>query len=381
MKLAGLTWWRNNYGSILQAYALQEELNSIPGISYEIINQYGKKIASFDNLIDKIKTIGIKKTIQRIFWKFGMKKLRNRSFNIQKFTDEKLRISSNQYSEDTRAQAHKKYDGFVCGSDQVWNPTLTDINSMYWLGFSDDIKLRFSYAPSIGVDGVSEEEAKVIRKNLRRFHGVSCREETGTELINNIIGTNQCRTVLDPTLMVEKSVWDKLCPESKFKEPYIFVYMLRGTKEQRCMIEKFAKKVNLKIITMPFMEPEYAVWYDFKFGDFKYWDAGPDEFISVIKNASYVFTDSFHSSVFSILYHVPFFTFPKVGKAQMSRIINLQKILNIDSRMVYNENDINCVFQKKIDWKSVDEILDGKRIISQQYIRKVIRKYDEGICL
>ena len=89
----------------------------------------------------------------------------------------------------------------------------------------------------------------------------------------------------------------------------------------------------------------------------------------------------FHSSVFSILYHVPFFTFPKVGKAQMSRIINLQKILNIDSRMVYNENDINCVFQKKIDWKSVDEILDGKRIISQQYIRKVIRKYDEGICL
>lgn len=85
--------------------------------------------------------------------------------------------------------------------------------------------------------------------------------------------------------------------------------------------------------------------------------------------------------MFSILYHVPFFTFPKVGKAQMSRIINLQKILNIDSRMVYNENDINCVFQKKIDWKSVDEILDGKRIISQQYIRKVIRKYDEGICL
>ena len=216
---------------------------------------------------------------------------------------------------------------------------------------------------------------------MRPLHGVSCREETGTELINNIIGTNQCRTVLDPTLMVEKSVWDKLCPESKFKEPYIFVYMLRGTKEQRCMIEKFAKKVNLKIITMPFMEPEYAVWYDFKFGDFKYWDAGPDEFISVIKNASYVFTDSFHSSVFSILYHVPFFTFPKVGKAQMSRIINLQKILNIDSRMVYNENDINCVFQKKIDWKSVDEILDGKRIISQQYIRKVIRKYDEGICL
>ena len=65
----------------------------------------------------------------------------------------------------------------------------------------------------------------------------------------------------------------------------------------------------------------------------------------------------------------------------MSRIINLQKILNIDSRMVYNENDINRGFQKKIDWKSVDEILDGKRIISQQYIRKVIRKYDEGICL
>lgn len=87
MKLAGLTWWRNNYGSILQAYALQCALNEVEGIDYEIICQFGKKIASLDNLIDKIKTIGLRKTVKRVIWKFGLPRLRVRNHKIQNFVD------------------------------------------------------------------------------------------------------------------------------------------------------------------------------------------------------------------------------------------------------------------------------------------------------
>ena len=117
MKIGGLTWWRNNYGSILQAYALQQELNSIPGVSYEIINQFGKKILSIDNLIDKLQTIGVRKTFLRIFRQFCFLKLKNRSVKIQKFTDEKLIVSDKQYSENTISDANTEYDAFVCGSD------------------------------------------------------------------------------------------------------------------------------------------------------------------------------------------------------------------------------------------------------------------------
>lgn len=379
MKIGGLTWWRNNYGSILQAYALQQELNSIPGVSYEIINQFGKKIISFDNLMDKLKTIGVRKTFLRIFWKFCFPKLKNRSAKIQKFTDEKLIVSDRQYSESTISDANIEYDVFVCGSDQIWNPTLTDIDSMYWLDFANENKVKFSYAPSIGVTKVSEKEKQAIQKHLSTFKAISCREETGTNLINQILGKQICQTVLDPTLMVDKKTWDEICPDNKYDFPYIFVYMLRGTKQQRKAVEIFAKERNLKIITMPFMESEYTVWYDLKFGDIKVWDAAPDEFIALIRNAKYVFTDSFHSSVFSILYHVPFFTFPKVGKAQMSRIIGLQDSLKIDSRTVMEKDDIIRVAKKKIDWEMVDALLEDRRKSSQYYIKNVIERCEVNL--
>ncbi|MGN0376289.1 MAG: polysaccharide pyruvyl transferase family protein, partial [Suilimivivens sp.] len=257
MRLAGITWWRNNYGSILQAYALQRELNSLAGIEYEIINQYGKKIVSADNFIDKLHTIGLKKTINRVFWKFGFKKLRKRSYSIQGFVDEHLRVSERQYNQDNIEDANAVYDGFICGSDQIWNPTLTGTDSMYWLTFADKSKLKISYAPSIGVKELNTEQEEQIRESLKDFTAISCREESGTELINSVLKKERCVTVLDPTLMVDRLVWDELCTERKYKFKYIFVYMLRGSKAQRKQIETFAKKKKLKIITMPFLETEH----------------------------------------------------------------------------------------------------------------------------
>lgn len=202
MKLAGLTWWRNNYGSILQAYALQEEINSFPGVEYEIINQYGRKIASADNFIDKMKTVGMKKTCQRIFWKFAVPQLRNRSMKLQRFVDEKLKLSDRQFNETNIAEANAAYDGFVCGSDQIWNPTFTTYDSMYWLPFVKEGKKKFSYAPSIGVSSLDAEGQNKIRTNLKSFDGISCRENSGTKLLNCSLGKEACLTVLDPTLLV-----------------------------------------------------------------------------------------------------------------------------------------------------------------------------------
>lgn len=373
MQLAGITWWRNNYGSILQAYALQQELNSMSGVEYEIINQYGKKIVSADNFIDKLHTIGLKKTMNRVFWKFGFKKLRKRSYKIQNFVDKYLRVSTRQYNQDNIAEANAVYDGFICGSDQIWNPNLTRTDSMYWLTFADKSKLKMSYAPSIGVKELNAEQAKQISENLKNFNAVSCREESGTELINSVLKKDKCVTVLDPTLMVDRSVWDELCTERTYKFKYIFVYMLRGDKAQRKQIEAFAKKKQLTIITMPFLETEHIEWYDMKFGDIKVWDASPDEFINLIRNAEYVFTDSFHSTVFSCLYHKNFFIFQKLGNAQMTRLENLQNMLGIESRVINDTNTIEDIeTNKMIDWKAVDSILHKKRVHSQSFLKRAV---------
>ena len=136
MKLGGMTWWRYNYGSILQAYALQSELKELGIDDYEIICQYGKKVASISNLKEKIKRIGVRQSLKRIVWKFGLKKLRDRNRNIQSFVDNYLHVSQKEYNEENIVEANNVYDGFVCGSDQIWNPKLTDVNSMYWLTFA-----------------------------------------------------------------------------------------------------------------------------------------------------------------------------------------------------------------------------------------------------
>lgn len=374
MKLGGLTWWRYNYGSILQAYALQEELNHREGVEYEIICQYGKKVASVSNLMDKLRRFGVGVTFKRIIWKFCFKKLRSRNLEIQKFMDEHLRVSEREYNDENITDANRQYDGFVCGSDQVWNPELVKMDSIYWLNFVEHGKLKFSYAPSIGVNSFTSEQVEQLRKNLAGFKKISTREETSTILINRVMGCNCCKTVLDPTLLVERTFWDKITVEKKYKEPYIFVYMLRGTKKQRKLIESFAKLAGLKIVTIPFLDTEHIELYDFRFGDYKLWDADPAEFISAIRYANCVITDSFHSMVFSCLYHRPFYIFPKIGKAQMNRIIELHKMLEVPNRIIQEETAAGDLLNmQEINWKKIDLILEKKRKESRQYLDEVFQ--------
>ena len=374
MKLGGMTWWRYNYGSILQAYALQSELKELGIDDYEIICQYGKKVASISNLKEKIKRIGVRQSLKRIVWKFGLKKLRDRNRNIQSFVDNYLHVSQKEYNEENIVEANNVYDGFVCGSDQIWNPKLTDVNSMYWLTFASKEKLKFSYAPSIGVDKFSDEQKEAIKNNLSSFKGISSREENGTNLINDAVGANKCVTVLDPTLLVDRKIWDNISlSENQYGEKYIFVYMLRGTKKQRKLIEEFAKLKGLKIVTMPFLDNEKIEIYDFKFGDIKLWDASPADFITVIRNAEYVFTDSFHCMLFSCMYHRDFYTFPKIGQAQINRMLNFQKLVSASEHMISDEIDVNKIENvKRIDWNYVDSVLNDKRKESEAYLKSVL---------
>lgn len=367
MKIAGITWWRNNYGSILQAYALQTELRN-NNIDYEILCQYKGKTASVSNLKDKLKRIGIRQTLRKLIWKFGLKKLRIRNKKMQDFIDEKLIISAKEYDEENIKESNNTYDGYICGSDQIWNTKLVDVNSIYWLKFANSDKIKISYAPSVGVESFSNEESKEIRRNLETFKSLSTREDSSTKLINKTINSNRCVTVLDPTLLVERKVWDNLLSENKYKEPYIFTYMLRGTKKQRKIIENFAKRKGLKIVTMPFLDNEKISLYDLKFGDIKLWDASPVDFINVIKNAKYVFTDSFHCMLFSTMYHRTFFVFPKIGKAQVNRLKAFQNMISVNRILKddYSVDDIEKI--ESIDWVKIDEIIKNKRKESKQYL-------------
>lgn len=375
MRLGGITWWRNNYGSILQAYALQTFLRENLGQDYVIINQYSKKMASTSNLIKKLKEYGIKTTFKRLVGRFGLPQLRKRVRNLQKFVDEKLLITKNIYSEETINEANKDFDGFICGSDQIWNPANTGLNSMYWLGFADEDKLKIAYAPSIGMENAENSVRAKIKSNLSGFDAISSREESGSRLINNIMGTPVCTTVADPTFLVDKKLWDELSDYRVCKDKYIFAYILKGTKQERKEIERFAKSQELPVLAIPFLDGEHWVPYDFKFGDVKIWDASPSDFISAIRNAEYVFTDSFHCMVFSCFYHKKFYVFPKKGRLQMSRILGLQDSLLTGNRIVSGDCTPEMIDRvSELNWDLIEEKIVKHRNSSREYLINAIEK-------
>ena len=376
MKVGIITWWRNNYGSILQALALQQKLNQYNDLQYEIICQFGKKSTSVDNVFDKIKSVGLAETCKRVFWKVAFKGLRLRNKKMQQFVDENLKVSNQQYNEHDIADSNKYYDTYICGSDQIWNPDLVPTDSMYWLPFVEKGKNKIAYAPSFGASTVTEKQKEQIKANLSTFKAVSCRENSGARTINQIIGEKKCEAVLDPTMLIERDYWDTISEDKIYDEKYIFAYMLRGTAAQRKYIEKIARERNLKIVSIPFLDYEKIDPYDLKFGDYKLWDANPAEFISAIRHAEYVFCDSFHCIVFSILYHRPFFVFPKVGadgkvkKSQISRMTDLLELAEIKNRILLDNEEADL--DAEIDWNNSDKRIQKVRCDSERYLEQAL---------
>ena len=376
MKVGIITWWRNNYGSILQALALQQKLNQYNDLQYEIICQFGKKSTSVDNVFDKIKSVGLAETCKRVFWKVAFKALRLRNKKMQQFVDENLKVSNQQYNEHDIADSNKYYDTYICGSDQIWNPDLVPTDSMYWLPFVEKGKNKIAYAPSFGASTVTEKQKEQIKANLSTFKAVSCRENSGARTINQIIGEKKCEAVLDPTMLIERDYWDTISEDKIYDEKYIFAYMLRGTAAQRKYIEKIARERNLKIVSIPFLDYEKIDPYDLKFGDYKLWDANPAEFISAIRHAEYVFCDSFHCIVFSILYHRPFFVFPKVGadgkvkKSQISRMTDLLELAEIKNRILLDNEEADL--DAEIDWNNSDKRIQKARCDSERYLEQAL---------
>ena len=376
MKVGIITWWRNNYGSILQALALQQKLNQYNDLQYEIICQFGKKSTSVDNVFDKIKSVGLAETCKRVFWKVAFKGLRLRNKKMQQFVDENLKVSNQQYNEHDIADSNKYYDTYICGSDQIWNPDLVPTDSMYWLPFVEKGKNKIAYAPSFGASTVTEKQKEQIKANLSTFKAVSCRENSGARTINQIIGEKKCEAGLDPTMLIERDYWDTISEDKIYDEKYIFAYMLRGTAAQRKYIEKIARERNLKIVSIPLLDYEKIDPYDLKYGDYKLWDANPAEFISAIRHAEYVFCDSFHCIVFSILYHRPFFVFPKVGadgkvkKSQISRMTDLLELAEIKNRILLDNEEADL--DAEIDWNNSDKRIQKARCDSERYLEQAL---------
>lgn len=373
MKKAGLCvrYDCNNYGSMLQILATQRVIEKM-GWEYEII-RYDKKTISLilknvirlfnpyfmcGKLIEYQKNMKLKANPK--ISKYNMIRMKKFQVYREKFIGP---YSSIYKGEKELVEGSKKYDAIIVGSDQLWTPAGLQSRFYNLLFVPDNIK-KVSFATSFGVTEVPQNQIKLTKQYLDRIEYLSVRETAGANIIKKLTGRD-ATVALDPTLLFNDDEWLDIFPfREQCSKPYIFAYFLGTVVEYRTVVEEFASKNGLKIITCPHMD-EY-VKLDNSFGDEQRFNVDPVDFLNLIRGAEYICTDSFHGSVFSILNHKKFVTFNRytdvIRKSKNSRIDSLFGLLGIEARHYTDiSKKLADYLLPEIDYESVDKVLQSLR--------------------
>lgn len=380
MKPIGLVtcYFHHNYGSMLQAYAT-EMIMQLMGLPFQTI-----ACKAPINYMQENKILYIVKKLLIADWKMRLGKMkierakkenpmfaknweiRNKAFD--QFAETFFHVSPYCKNREELSKMAENYSAFLVGSDQLWRTDSVE-HGYYTLEWVPDHIRKIAYSTSIGVKEVPWFQVEKNKRFMNRFDHIALREQSACDLVYKLTG-RKVPVVLDPTLLFTGDQW----LEIQQKEPltngkYIFCYLLGDNPSQREFIKRVKKKTGYKIVALQQLD-DY-IPSDEGFADEAPY-VGPREFLNYIRNAEYVFTDSFHCSVFSILYKKNFFTFSRFAEGAKqstnTRIDNLLHITGLEDRRMTNDKTIEEVVNFKRNFDGVDEKLKALRKSSMDYL-------------
>lgn len=371
MKKVGIvTYFGHNYGACLQAYAVQKVVEQFNNESEIInylpkVNQERKWKRRFKYLFHPFKYLNDKKINLEYKKRFTI-----RAQKFDKFIAERLKITS-EYYEDAQAMniISSKYDVYTTGSDQLWNPAHHGANKVYLLDFVDDTKIRLAFSPSIARKTVPEKYKEEFKRMLSKFDYISVREDVNVDTVKQLVPEKEVVHLLDPTFLLYATQWDEILDKPLFDEPYIFSYLFGDLNYIGEFLEKKAEESGMRVIALPYNSRELSN-PDIQ----NYFDAGPSEFVNLIKNASLIITDSFHATAFSINYNKPFYTLLRQEETDIdnmnSRFTSILNLLQLESRLIMPGVKFDNVLDDELDYSIANEILKKEREKAMAYLSK-----------
>lgn len=363
MKIALITMhWANNYGASLQTFA-----------TIKVLERYG------DVTLLDYRNAHAAKGMQVIRW--GIKprdvlrmakdlfRLVPRARVIGKFEafTRTLPLSERLTTNQSFQALENRFDAFVCGSDQIWNPAIVSetntLDTHFLLDFVTD-KPRLSYASSMGTYVYNSQQAEEVRRCLSRFSGLSVREQDTADYLTTLL-QRQVETVVDPTLLLTHDQWlqslehtpERFVPANRNHNAFILVYALKKDAQLKAVIEHYRHALGFEVICIdqdPFLN--YVPDLHLK-------DASPSDFIELFNQAAFVITNSFHGVCFSVNFNKSFVvTEPPTGR---NRILNLLEQVELQARFIAGPDlpEIDT-----IDWDKVNGLLDASRQRSIAYL-------------
>jgi len=347
-----------NYGATLQAYALKETLKKL-GTNPSFVNYENKAILADYKLI---RTNSLKSFFSSL-WFLPRNLKRKRSF--KSFSDVYLDTNTKAYTDISQIEQDiEEGDVFVAGSDQIWNSELTDgLSDIYTLNFKTDKNIkRVIYGASLGNEELLQRNALDFKTKTEMLDYISVREQSIIKPLEDICG-NKVEQVIDPTMLLGKSDWDRLVANNSTvnlnNKKYILVYTLFESEQVTKIANYISKLTGLKVIHFR----KYNA-YDNEYMNL--YSKGPIDFVNAFKNAEYVITNSFHGTVFSVIYEKCFYSV--LPKERAGRIKDLLNKLNLDSRIIEKVEDINL--EDKIDYTFAKEKIEEMRAQSIEYLKK-----------
>ena len=284
-----------------------------------------------------------------------------------------LKLSEEVKTIEELKKINEKFDVFIVGSDQVWRAGTTNIaKNTFYLEFADENKKKVAYAASFGTDTWEGDKqlTEKIKPLIKRFDSISVREESGIDICKNIFGIDNAVCVLDPTLMINREdyqpILDDWKDKSHLKKKYIAHMLLDDTIQLKNGSKKIADYFKAEI--------NYIKGKSFNvLGQIVTLYNKVSQWLTYLKDAELVITDSFHCTVFSIIFHKKFVVVanPKRGIARLETLLGK---LGLEDRLFTNIDDVlkSGILDKEIDYEEVDKKLEIHRKYSMEFLRKAL---------
>ena len=334
MKIGILTFHcAHNYGAVLQAYGLQEYLKSC-GHEVEIIDYRPKYLTRAYEAFPfpQLKGVSFFKKCKRLgYWcvtlpwrvlEFPTRIVRREGF--EKFLSEKLNLSRERFKENGRVPT-EKYDAIVFGSDQIWSPNHTHgADSIFFGDFASQAgMLKIAYAASAGAASETLGKNTFVVRSLKNFNALSVREANLGESLQPHTDL-KIETVLDPTLLVDKSVWEELAEPPKTDKKYVLVYQVSYNPEADRIAQELAAQIGAEVV---------SVWAGYTFRGNMLKTETPEQFVGWFKNAACVVSTSFHGTAFGLIFEKPLY-YVGNGNAAENRPKQILNALGLSERYI-----------------------------------------------
>ena len=348
-----------NVGASLQAYALQAYLKSL-GHDVKIID-YKPDYLSQHYRLDVVGNPKYDKPFLRQAYLLaklpGRLHMLPRKKAFDNFTAEHLDLTKRYTSNEELKKEPPEADVYIAGSDQIWNPLFPNgKDPAFYLDFVQQ-GIRASYAASFAVDEFPQELREVTAKYLDRFDHIAVREKSGLSVLKTL-GITNAVTVLDPVFLLDRTQWEAMAEKPEECEgPYLLVYDFDNSASVRRLAERIADENGLKI---------YSV-FDLPYAERCFTLCGPEEFLGLIQGASYVLSNSFHATAFSVIFEKEFAVVERTEKIN-TRMRDFTAMLGLSDHMVTETANVPL----HTDWTQVEHRLADEIHHAKAYIDKVL---------